>query len=137
MTPEVAHEQDVPMEDAVVMPVGEAGKRRRGRRPLAAQGRQKEGQRNLDAGRRGKQRNLVAARRGTTRRAQVARRNILLTKETRGYCGSQRRIIVVYRKMSCHATAAWSRRHIRSKVERATHRIGRLRKNLQSRQESS
>jgi hypothetical protein len=57
------------------MPVAELRKRRQDRQHLAAQGRQKEGQRNLDAGRLGKQRNLFAARRGTTRRAQVARRN--------------------------------------------------------------
>jgi hypothetical protein len=38
--------------------------------------------------------------------------------------------------MSCHATAAWCRKHIRSKVERATQRVGQLRKNLQSRQGS-
>jgi hypothetical protein len=35
MTPEVAHEQEVPVEDAV-MPVGEPRKRRRDRRHLAA-----------------------------------------------------------------------------------------------------
>jgi hypothetical protein len=51
-------------------------------------------------------------------------------------------VIVVYRKMSRHATVAWRKRHIirknwiRAKVERATQRVRRLRKNLQSRQES-
>jgi hypothetical protein len=146
-TPEVAHEQEVPKEHAVVIPVGEPRKRRQDRRNLTAVRRQKEQDQDLDARRHRKEpkctqkkngcrRNLVAARRGTTHRAQVARRNILLTKETRGYCRSQRRVIVVYRKMSCHATAAWRRRHIRTKVERATQRVGRLRKNLQSCQES-
>jgi hypothetical protein len=45
-------------------------------------------------------------------------------------------VIVVYRKMPGHATVAWRKRHIRSAVERATQRVGRLRKNLQSRKES-
>jgi hypothetical protein len=74
MTPEVAHEQEVPMEDAVVMPVGEPTKRRRDGRNLAAHCRQKEEGRDLDARRRGKQQDFVAAHRGTTRRAKVARR---------------------------------------------------------------
>jgi hypothetical protein len=42
MTPEVAHDQEVPVEDAVVMPVGEPRKRRRDQRHLVAQRRQKE-----------------------------------------------------------------------------------------------
>jgi hypothetical protein len=79
---------------------------------------------------------LVTARRGMTRRAQVAWRNILLTNKTWGYCGSQKRVIVVYRKMSRHGTVAWRKRHIRPKVEWATQRLGRLRKYLQSCQES-
>jgi hypothetical protein len=42
MTSEVAHEQEVPMEDALEMPVGEPRKRRRNERHLAAQSRQKK-----------------------------------------------------------------------------------------------
>jgi hypothetical protein len=140
-TPEVAEEAEVPVQDAEVVPVGEPGKKRRDRRHLAAVRRQKEKDQNLDARRRRKgqeraqrkdgcRRNLVAARRGTTRRVQVARHNILSTKETRGYCGSQRRVIIVHRKMSRHITVAWRNRHIRSAVERATQSIGRLMKNL-------
>jgi hypothetical protein len=62
-------------------------------------------------------------------------------ERTRGYRGSQKRLIVVYRKMSRHATVAWHKRHIvrknwiRSKVERTTQIVGLLRKNLRSRQE--
>jgi hypothetical protein len=74
MEPEVAHEE-VPVEDAVVMPVGEPRKRRRDRRNLAAGRHQQKENRNLDARRRrnqqklshsqdGCRRNLVAARRG-------------------------------------------------------------------------
>jgi hypothetical protein len=82
-TPEVAHEQEVPLEDAVVMPVGEPRKRRRDRRNLAAQRRQKKEERNLDAKRHGKQQNTVAARRGTTRHAKVARRKENLIRKNR------------------------------------------------------
>jgi hypothetical protein len=128
MEPEVA--------DAARMPVGEPRNRRRDWRNLAPVRRQKK-QQKWTQSKDGCRRNLVAARRGTTRRAQVARCNILLTKETRGYCGSQKRVIIVYRKMSRHATVAWRKRYIRSKVERATQRVGRFRKNLESRQESS
>jgi hypothetical protein len=121
-TPEVADDQEVPVEDAEVRSVTEPRKRRRDGRNLAAVRRQKKQNRDLDARRRGRQQDLVVARRGTTRRAVVARRRMLLTKETRGYCGSQKRVIAVYRKMPRHTTVAWRRRHTR--------------KNLQSRQES-
>jgi hypothetical protein len=81
-TPEVARDQEVPREDAEVMPVEEPRKRRRDRRNLAVGRRQKKEKRILDARHREKQRDLVAARRGTTRRAAVARRRILPTKDT-------------------------------------------------------
>jgi hypothetical protein len=81
MTPDVAHEQEVPKEDAVEMPVGELRKRRRDQRLLAAGRRQKKEERNLDARRRGKQQKFVAARRGTTRCAEAARRkNIAIAR---------------------------------------------------------
>jgi hypothetical protein len=86
MTPEVADDQEVPVEDAEVRLVAEPRKRRRDGQNLAAVHRQKKPNRDLDARRRGKQQDLVAACRGTTRRAVVARRRVLLTKETRGYC---------------------------------------------------
>jgi hypothetical protein len=123
-TPEVADDQEVPVEGAEVLSVAEPRKRRRDGRNLAAVRRQKKKGRILDARRRGKKqersqrkngclKNLVAVRRGTTRRAVVARRRMLLTKETRGYCGSQKRVIAVYRKMPRHATVAWRRKHTR------------------------
>jgi hypothetical protein len=65
MEPEVSHEE-VPVDDATVMPVGEPRNRRRD-------------QQNMSAERRKKKKD-VAARRGTTRRAQVARRNLLFAK---------------------------------------------------------
>jgi hypothetical protein len=104
MTPEVVHKQEVPREDVVEMPAGEPRRRRRDRRNLAAVRRQKKQERNLDAGRRGKQRNLVASRRGTTCRAVVTRRRILFTETT------QKRLIVAVRKVSRRATVAGRRR---------------------------
>jgi hypothetical protein len=84
MTPEVAQEQDVSLEDAVEMPVGEPRKRLRDRQHLAAVRRQKEEERHLDARRRRKQRNFVAVRRGTTRCAGMARRKENLIGEKIG-----------------------------------------------------
>jgi hypothetical protein len=115
MMQSVAAHPDIPKEDAARMAVGEPRKRHRDQN-LAAQRHQKKEQKQ-------------------SQRKNGCRRN-LLTKETRGYCGSQKSVIVVYRKMPRHATMAWRKRHIRSTVERTTQRVGRLRKNLQSRQES-
>jgi hypothetical protein len=95
MEPEVA--QEVPVEDAAVMPVGEPRNRRRDRRNLAAGRRQKKDDRNLDARRCRKQQNFVAAHRWTTRRAQLARRRILFTKKTRDYHASRKNLAVACR----------------------------------------
>jgi hypothetical protein len=72
MKPEVADEE-VPLEDAVVTPVGEPRKRRRDRH-LPAQRRQKKEQKERTQRKNGCRKNFVAAHRGTTRRAKVARR---------------------------------------------------------------
>jgi hypothetical protein len=69
MKPEVAHEE-VPLEDAARMPVGELWKRRRDRRYLAAGRPQKKEQKRTHK-KDGCQKNLVAAR-----RAAVAWRKI-------------------------------------------------------------
>jgi hypothetical protein len=79
MGPEVAH-QEVPREDAAVMPVGGPRKRRRDRNPDARrQGKPKEETQGKD----GCRKNLVPARRGTTRRAAVARRRRDFVKKVR------------------------------------------------------
>jgi hypothetical protein len=111
MTPEVADDQEVPVEDAVEMPTGEPKKRRRDGRNLAAVRRHKKKDRVLDARchRREQERaqrkngclkNLVAARRGTTCRAVVARRRILFTETTRS------RLIIAVRKATRRAQVA-------------------------------
>jgi hypothetical protein len=84
MEPEVAHEE-VPVEDATIMPVLESRNRRRDRRNLSVEHRQKV------------QQDVVAARRGTTRRAQVARRNILFAKKTRNYHASRKNLALACR----------------------------------------
>jgi hypothetical protein len=93
LTPEVAHEQEVPKEDTVILPVGEPRKMRRDRY-LAAVRRQKKQQKRTQR-KNGCRKDLVAAGRGTTRRAAVApRRNILLTEETsRESRGSRKRLV--------------------------------------------
>jgi hypothetical protein len=70
--PEVADEE-VPVEDAARMPVGEPRNTRRDRRNLAADRHQKKQQKRTQSTN-GCPKNLVEARRGTTRRAQVAPR---------------------------------------------------------------
>jgi hypothetical protein len=106
MTPGVAHEQEVPLEDAIVMPVGEPRKRRRDQH-LAAQGRQKKEEQDLDARHRGKQQDLVAVRRAMTRRAQVKRHNFLSTKDmTREYRESRKDLAATGREETRHAKVA-------------------------------
>jgi hypothetical protein len=111
MTPEVADDQEVPVEDAVEMPVGEPRKRRRDGRNLAAVRRQKKKDRVLDARCHGKEqgpaqrkngclKNLVAARRWTTCRAVMARRRILFAETTRS------RLIIAVRKVTRRAQVA-------------------------------
>jgi hypothetical protein len=106
MTPEVA-QQEVPREDAAVMPVRGLRKQRRGRKQAA--GRCKEPEK-LNQGICGSREKLAAACRKVSRHATVAwrRRDILRKswkrscglrrevtaagiKETRGYCGPQKR----------------------------------------------
>jgi hypothetical protein len=103
--------QEVPGEDAAVMPVGEPRKRRRDRRNLAARRRQKEQDRDLDARRRRKKeqkrtqrkdgcrKNLVAAR-----RAAVAWRKINVFRKilTHGFCELRKEVTAARMKnMRC------------------------------------
>jgi hypothetical protein len=109
--PEVADNQEVPVEDAEVRSVAEPRKRGRDRRNLAAVRRQKKRDRVLDARCRGKEqgraqrkngrlKNSVAARRGTTCRAVMARRRILFAETT------QNRLIIAGRKVTRRAQVA-------------------------------
>jgi hypothetical protein len=117
-TPEVADDQEIPVEDAARMPAGEPKKRRRDGRNLAAVRRRKNKDRVLDARRRGKEqgwaqrkngclKNLIAARRGATRRAAGVRHRILSTKDnTWEYCGPRKGSVAARRGMTCRAVVA-------------------------------
>jgi hypothetical protein len=102
-TPEVANDQEIPLKDAEVVPVGEPGKKRRDRRHLAAERRQRKEQKRTQS-KHGRRKGLVATRRGTTCRAVVARRRVLFTKTTRS------RLIVATREVPRRATVARRRR---------------------------
>jgi hypothetical protein len=92
MKHEVAHEE-VPVENAARMPVGEPRKRCRDRRHLAAQRRQKKEEERTQS-KNGCRNNLVASRRGTTCRATVAwrNRNILRKSWMQGSCGLRKEV---------------------------------------------
>jgi hypothetical protein len=109
-TPEVADDQEVPLEDAEVLSVGEPRKRRRDGRNLAAVRRQKKKtDQHLDARRRRKGQERAQRKNGcrkTTCRAVMARRRILLTKTTRN------RLIIAIRKVTRRVQVA--RRNILS-----------------------
>jgi hypothetical protein len=162
MTPEVADDQEVPVEDAAEMPAGEPRKWRRDRRNLAAVRRQKKQNRDLDARRRRKRqertqrkngflKNLVAARRGATRRVAVTRHRILSRKDTtREHRESRKKLAATGRKEARRAKVARHKgnfvgrnrrmeiatggNHTENKVERGTQRIWALRKGFWTRQ---
>jgi hypothetical protein len=89
--PEVADDQEVPREDAAVMPVRGLRKQRRGRKQAA--GRRKE-PKELNRGICGSREKLAAACKKVSRRATVAwrRRNILRKSWTRRSCGLRKEV---------------------------------------------
>jgi hypothetical protein len=95
---EVADEE-VPLEDAGRMPVGEPRKWRRDRN-LDARRRRKQQERTQNKD--GCRKNLVATRRGTTRRARVAwrKRNILRKFWTQRSCGLRQEVTAAGMKIS-------------------------------------
>jgi hypothetical protein len=117
-TPEVAHNQQVPVEDAELWSGAEPRERHRGGRNMAAVRRQKEKDRVLDTRCRGKEqgraqrkngflKNLIAARRGTTRRAMGARRRMLLTKyTTQDFCGTRKGSVAARKGTTRHVQVA-------------------------------
>jgi hypothetical protein len=98
LKPEVADEE-VPLEDAIVMPVREPRKRHRDRRHLAAQCRQKKEQKRTQR-KDGYRKNLVIAR-----RAAVAWRRINVFRKilTHGYCGLQKEVTAARMRITCCA----------------------------------
>jgi hypothetical protein len=122
MTLEVAHEQEFPLEDAVVMPVGELRKRRWDQRHLATQRRQKK-EEEWTQSKNGCQKDLVAACRGMTRHATVAwcKRNILRKSWTQRNCGLRREVTAAGMRIT-HCAGHRRKRQNKDDAERETRR---------------
>jgi hypothetical protein len=131
----VEEHQEIPKEEATVMPAGGLRKRRRGRN-LAA-GRRQKPKGTIRASCESSRRFTVAGRK-VSRRAAVARRkrNVFRKIGIRRMCGLRKRLTAARIKMTRHARVAWRREHFvrkdctRTKDERATQRVGPLRRNL-------
>jgi hypothetical protein len=156
MKPEVAQDEKVPVEVAAVMPVGESKKKRRRDRKLAAE-RRRQKPKNLTQENYETQKKLAVARRGTTHHAEVARkmqadkkmprratvarrmRDIFRPNTTRR-AKAARQIRKNDRKVPGRPRIAWRKRSVirrnctRAMIERATQRVGSLKKNLRTHQ---
>jgi hypothetical protein len=95
--PEVAHQREVPVEDAVVKPVNGRKKRHRGKKQAAGRCDEPE---ELTRGICGSRRKLAAACRKVSRRATVARRRRNAFKKERIKDGCQRRLAAARRGTS-------------------------------------
>jgi hypothetical protein len=103
--------QEIPKEDAAVMPVGGLRKRRRDRN-LAA-GRPQKPKKRIQATFEFKRRSAAACRK-VSRRARVAwrKRNIFRRIVTQGNCGLRKRLVVTSKRTTRCATVAWRKRNI-------------------------
>jgi hypothetical protein len=108
MMQSVEEHQEIPKEDAAVMPVRGLTKRRRDRY-LAASRRQKQKGRIQASGE--SRRRLTVADKKMTRRATVAwrKKNIFRKIEIQGICGLRKRLTAAGIKMTRHARVAWRR----------------------------
>jgi hypothetical protein len=134
MMQSVVEHQEVPKEDATVMPVG--GLRKWYRNWNLTAGRHQKPKGRIQASCESRRRLTVAGRK-TTRRARVAwRRKNVRKISTQGNCGQWIKLAAASRRMTRSAGVAWLRRGIvrkdctRAKNERATKRVGPLRKYL-------
>jgi hypothetical protein len=102
----IEEHQEIPKEDAAVMPVGEPSKRRRVHN-LAAERRQKRKERSR--GNSGPRRKSAVACRKVSRRAKVAwrKRTLFRNVQTQRNCGPRKRLTVTGRKTTRRATVAW------------------------------
>jgi hypothetical protein len=130
--------QEIPKEDATVMPVGGLRKRRRDRN-LAAGRRQKPKERIQATC---ESRRLAVTNKKSTRRATVAwrKRNVFRRTVTQGNCGPQSTLTAAGIMMTRHAGVARSKKNFvrkdctSDKDERVTQTVGPLRKNLRMHQ---
>jgi hypothetical protein len=112
----VGEHQEVPKDEAAVMPVGGLRKRRRDRN-LAAERRQKP--KELTRGDCRSRRKLAAACRKMSRRAAVAwrKRNIFRKIRPQGNCGPRKELAAAGRSMTHSATVARRRGHDRKRYD--------------------
>jgi hypothetical protein len=131
--------QDIPKEDAAVMPVGGLRKRRRDRN-LAA-GRRQKPKKRIRASCESKRRSATACKK-ITRRATVAwrKRNVFRRTVIQGNCGPRSILTAAGKMMTRHAGVAVSKENFirkdctSAKDERVTQRVGPLRRNLRMHQ---
>jgi hypothetical protein len=135
MTQSAEVHQDVPNEDVAVMLVGEPRKRCRVRKSTAGRrGEPKE----LNRGNHGSRRKLAAACRKVSRHAAVVwrKRKLFRRTGTQEICGRRKELTVAGMRMTRRARLAWGKENFfrkdctRKGDERATQRLGPLRKNL-------
>jgi hypothetical protein len=131
----VEEHQEIPKEEAAVMPVGGLRKWRRDWN-LAA-GRRQKPKGRFQASCESRSRLTVAGKK-MTRRATMAlrKKNVFRKIGTQGICGPRKRLTAAGINVTRHATVAWHRESFvrkdctRAKDERVTQRVGPLRKNL-------
>jgi hypothetical protein len=137
----VEEEQEIPKEEAAVMPVGGLRKRRRDRN-LAA-GRRQKPMRRIQASCEFRRRLTIAFKK-ITRRATVAwhKRNVFRRIGSQGICGPRSKLTAAGIRTTRHARVAWHREnYVRKdwttgKVEREARRARMLSRRLRSRQEN-
>jgi hypothetical protein len=109
MMPSVGEHQEVPKEDAAVMPVGGLGKWRRDRN--LASGRRQKPKGRIQASCESRRKSTVAGR-NMTRRATVVwhKRNLSRKIWTQGKCWPRKRLTAAGIKVTRHARVAWRRK---------------------------
>jgi hypothetical protein len=108
MMQSVEEHQEIPKEEAALMPVGGLRKRRRDRN--LATGCHQKPKGRIQASCESRSRLTVAGKK-MTRRAAVAwhKRNVFRKIGTQGICGLRKRLTAAGINMTCHARVAWHR----------------------------
>jgi hypothetical protein len=112
----IEEHQEIPKDDAAVMPVGEPRKLCRVQ-SLATDCQQKQKERTQ--GNSGSRRKLAAACRKVFRRAKVAwrKRNLVRKIRTQGDCGPRKELAIARRKITHHAEEARCKEHNRKRYD--------------------
>jgi hypothetical protein len=117
MMQSIEEHQEIPKEDAAVMPVGGPRKRRRVCN-MAAEHRQKRKERTR--GNRGYRRKSAVAWRNMSCHIKMAwrKRKLIRIIQTQINCGPRKRLTVTGRKMTSRATVAWRSENVRKDCTR-------------------